>query len=842
MSAATGKNGGPTRFRFLQRDYLTIELLVVAAAILTAFASYNRQALTHRELSFSSQDNGKSYLSYQFDDRGMGGSSVASAAAGSGPGWICDLTTKYEYRYCGSGVLFDPAGAGGGVDLKGFDKVQFIFRHEGAERALRVVLKNKDSRYSALGASSNEKVNELNIPVYSGLQDVEIDFEQFAVAEWWKNSASGPSPELTEPEFSNVISVEILTAPDAEPGRHELHVEKIVFHGSTMSAEVWYGSIAFAWLVMIGAILRRHRRQASGWKSRLLESMRTTIDTIPHMVWSLDRNGKAYFNRRWEDFTGMPPDEGDARYLRRLVDPDDLRTAFAGWKCGIRSGQEFDIEFRIRTRVGSHRWVLTRAVPSRDESGRITAWYGTCTDVHDRVLAQEALRNSIRKERERSQQLKWASEHDALTRLPNRRAFEARLEDAILRAPETGSDVGLLLVDMDYFKHINDTLGHGAGDELLRAIGTSLKRAVRQDDFVARIGGDEFAVILTNLHDEADLATIGNAVAAQVQQPLTINGHIVRPGASIGGSICPKNAADAVDFLKRADAALYALKRSGRGGFRLFERYMLEEVESAAFQLARAREAISGDGIVAFYQPKVAIPGGEVAGFEALLRYTTPQGAIELPDTLAEAFNDYELAAKIGEIMQRRVAHDIRTWIDTGLAFGRVSLNAAPAEFLRNDYAERLLRVLALHEVPPSCIEIEVTEHAFVERGREYVARALCTLKSAGVTISLDDFGTGHSSLSHMRDFPVDLIKVDKSYTKLISEDHEIAALVTGVIHLARSLGMKVVAEGVETSQQFELLRSMGCHFAQGHLLGMPLESTRVRAYISGDTPRRSAA
>jgi diguanylate cyclase (GGDEF)-like protein/PAS domain S-box-containing protein len=843
MRAAMGERAQRKGFRLFRRDHLTVELLVIVAAVLTAAASYNRDTLTHRELSFAAHENGTAYLSYQFDDRDMGGTSNASADRGSGLSWICDLTTTYEYRYCGLGVLFDPAGAGGTINLSGFDRVEITLRQEGpAARSLRLVLKNKDPRYSAFGTPNDQKPNEVNVPVSSGTQTVLVDFSQFAVAEWWRNSASRPSPDLTKPEFDNVLSLELLTASGAEPGRHELRVEKIALHGSTMSAEAWYGSLALAWLLLVGSILLQRRREAARWGHRLLESMRTTVDTIPHMVWSLDGTGKAYFNRRWENYTGVALRSGGRLDLHRLIHSEDVRAAIAEWKRGIRAGTEFDIELRIRSNSGPYRWMLAHAVPSRDENGTITGWHGTCTDVHDRVLAQQALRSSIRKERRRSQQLKWTSEHDVLTRLPNRRAFEARLEDITLRASYAGAEVGLLLIDMDYFKHLNDTLGHAAGDELLRTIATRLRRSVRREDFVARIGGDEFAVIVPNLRTEADLASVGSAVAAAIQLPLNIGGHVVRPGTSIGGAICPKNRSDAEDFLKRADAALYALKRSGRGGFRLFEEYMLDEVKSAAFQLARAREAIANNCIIAFYQPKVAIRSGAVTGFEALLRYTGSEGTLQLPDTLAEAFNDYELAAKIGERMQAQVARDVRNWLDAGLPFGRVSINAAPAEFLRDDYAERLLRVLDRHDVPPSCFEVEVTEHAFVERGREYVARALDMVKSAGVTISLDDFGTGHSSLSHMRDFPVDLIKIDRSYTTLIAEDEEIAALVAGVIHLACSLGLEVVAEGVETTRQFDLLRSAGCHFAQGYLLGAPVESTRVSDYLSQDSLIKSAA
>src|SRR5690606_24742974 len=259
----------------------------------------------------------------------------------------------------------------------------------------------------------------------------------------------------------------------------------------------------------------------------------------------------------------------------------------------------------IRDRSGGYRWMLARAMPARDEGGETTGWYGTCTDVHDRVLAQDALRTSVEKERKKSKELKWASEHDALTHLPNRRAFEARLAQVARRAQEAGAEAALLLIDIDYFKHVNDTLGHAAGDALLRAIANRLRKAVRRDDFVARIGGDEFAVILPDLSEGADISSIGLAVVEAIQRPLTIGGHLVRPGASVGGAIYPRDASNFDDFLKRADAALYDLKRSGRGGFRFFQSYMLDEVTRAAQQLARAREAIAENRVVAVYQPKV---------------------------------------------------------------------------------------------------------------------------------------------------------------------------------------------------------------------------------------------
>jgi diguanylate cyclase (GGDEF)-like protein/PAS domain S-box-containing protein len=833
-----GMNERPSRgrFQFLHGDYLPLELVVVAAVILTVLAFYFRDPLTQREVSFVPADVGRTYALYQYDDANQGGQSRVTADPARPLRWVCDVSKAYEYGYCGFGIMFDPTGRLGSIDLSGFRRAQIRVHYRGSGHALRVVLKNRDLRYSKLGAPTDEQINLASVPISRGAQTVTVALDQFAVAEWWREAAARPSAELATPDMRHVIALEFLTASNSAPGPQEVRVDRIAFQGRTLSAETWYGGIALAWLLLIGSLLFYRRHEVARWRGQTLGKMRAAINTIPHMVWSLDRAGRASFNRRWEDFTGVPPQDYGTLGLRRVIHREDLSRAFAEWRAGLRSGSEFTIELRIRHRSGAFRWVLACTVPLRDETGSVGVWYGTCTDVDDRVRAQHALRASIRKERLRSRQLKWTSEHDPMTRLPNRRAFEARLQAAVRQIEDEGAAIGLFLVDMDYFKHLNDTLGHGAGDELLRVTATRLRRAVRKHDFVARIGGDEFAVIVPGIKAEADLVALGNAVVTAVQLPLEIDGQVVRPGVSIGGAICAEATPSAHDFLKWADAALYALKRSGRGGFRVFEWHMLNEVREAAYQRIRAREAIVAERIFAFYQPKFRIRDGAVTGFEALLRYWTPEGTLGLPETIAEAFNDYELAAKIGELMQHRVARDVAAWIASGVSFGRVSINASPAEFLRDDYAERLLTILAEHAVPPARIEIEVTEHALTERARDYVARALKKLKSAGVAISLDDFGTGHSSLSHLRDFPVDLIKIDQSYVALIGDEPETAALVTGVIHLAGSLSLQVVAEGVETDRQLQLLRAMGCHQAQGLLLGAPVSRDEVPGQILRET------
>jgi len=468
------------------------------------------------------------------------------------------------------------------------------------------------------------------------------------------------------------------------------------------------------------------------------------------------------------------------------------------------------------------KWWDVVLTPMFDENRSVTGMLAICRDATS--------------EREKSEQLKWASEHDALTALPNRRAFQARLQAAVLRAMITGERLGLMLIDLDHFKHVNDSLGHAAGDEVLTGVAKRLNEAVRDSDFVARVGGDEFAVILENVRSKDDVFALGQKLFAQLRLPISVSGRVLSAGASVGGAMFPEDAQSANDLFKNADTALYALKGSGRGGTMMFDRYMLEGVEKAASQLGRARNALSEKSVLPVYQPKVEVQDGRIVGFEALLRWRHPMKGLQLPETVEEAFSDYELAAKIGELMQRRVAQDVRSWMDRGLDLGRVAINAAPAEFLRDDYAERLLAMLDEQRVPPQLIEIEVTEHALMEQGPEYVARALAQLKAAGVTVALDDFGTGYSSLSHLRDYPVDLVKIDMSFVQQMSEDPEIAAIVAAVVNLARSISIDVIAEGVETPGQLDLLKVMGCRYAQGHLFSKAIEEEEVVKLLSRST------
>jgi diguanylate cyclase (GGDEF)-like protein/PAS domain S-box-containing protein len=476
------------------------------------------------------------------------------------------------------------------------------------------------------------------------------------------------------------------------------------------------------------------------------------------------------------------------------------------------------------TAKGARKWWDLSVTPMRDPEGSVV-----------RILA---ISRDVTLQRKTAERLQWASEHDALTELPNRRAFESHLQAATIRAMQGSSKVGLLLLDLDHFKHVNDTLGHAAGDHLLTVFGKRLKECIRASDFVARLGGDEFAVILEGDEQSLDLPGAGSSFLARLQDPILYDGRVMSASASIGGALFPNDASSANELFKNADIALYALKQSGRGGTRMFHQHMREQSQLVSSQLSLARSAVTRKSVEPHYQQKIELGTGRIAGFEALLRWRHPTRGIQHPETVAEAFKDYELASKIGDLMQRRVFSDVRGWLNRGLPLGFVAVNAAPAEFLRDDFAERLCARMEEHQIAPALVEIEVTEHVFLERGSDYVGRALKLLASKGVRIALDDFGTGYSSLSHLRDYPVHVVKIDKTFVEKIATDPSIRAIVSAVVNLAKSLKIEVVAEGVESEEQRQVLLTEGCHMAQGYLFGRAIEADEVPSLLAG-RPRR---
>lgn len=682
------------------------------------------------------------------------------------------------------------------------------------------------------------------------------------------------------------------------------------------------------------------RKQAEELQRTLLSRWRKTLDLIPQMVWTMAADGSdEFYNRQWIEFVGRRVGIEHGLTRLDLVHPQDRARAAAKQKESFASSDRYEAQYRIRHRSGTYRWILSRGRAELDAEGRPIRWYGTATDIHENVLAAEALQSSdainrsmieaspdcvslldldgriqfvnkatlaalqletnasllgqpwgdtfplsvrgparvalshakagrhghfsasqpsklgsiwwdvvlapvgtgsegqtgilaiardITHQKSAEERVRWAGNHDPLTQLPNRTLFQQALERHLGAAAASGGSLSVLMIDLDDFKRINDALGHDAGDALLSEFAQRLRQAVRPDDVLARLGGDEFAVLLNGVGSEEYVEDAVASIRRELKAPCLYDGKVLDIKASIGASIYPHQGTSRSELLKHADVALYAAKAAGRGVLRIFQPAMRAEAQHRLSMLSLAKDALAEQSIVPYYQPKVDLRSGKLDGFEALLRWKHPARGMQAPDTIAAAFQDVTLAAEISDRMINLVIDDLRRWSEQGVEFGHVAVNAAAAEFRTGDFAERLLKRLSVAGLPPSCIQLEVTETVFLGRGAEHVETALKTLSQAGVDIALDDFGTGYASLSHLNHFPVDVIKIDRSFIKNLEASAHDAAIVRAVINLGRSLGIKIVGEGVETSAQAAFLKKHRCHSGQGFLFGRPQPSVAI--------------
>ena len=475
--------------------------------------------------------------------------------------------------------------------------------------------------------------------------------------------------------------------------------------------------------------------------------------------------------------------------------------------------------------------------PGRSElpGQAVQHWDNQLTPLYDAqgtVTGILCVSRDITAQREAELQLRQTSETDELTGLANRRTFNRYLRQCIASHRESGKCLGLMIVDLDHFKNINDTLGHPAGDHLLRVLGRRLSRLLNGQGMVARLGGDEFAIVLTRLDASCELKEVAEAICQEEARPVTYGGQAINGGLSIGCAVFPEDAVDATGLMKAADSALFALKENGRGGVQMHDHRLQAVARERAGQRQLARRLLREGGMEACYQPRVDMRSGEVVGFEALLRIRGKDGRPAPTCGLAEAFNDYAVAVGLSSRMQAQVLADLSGWQSRGLPLKPVAINAAPVEFLRDDYASRFLTRVQRAGIDPALLEVEVTEQVLAERGRVQVIRALEQLKAAGVRVSLDDFGTGHSSLTRLHDYPIDCLKLDRSFVAALGKDRTGDAIVHAVGQLAPLLGLELVAEGVETVTQARQLLASGYRIAQGHLYWPALPADQVERLL----------
>lgn len=602
------------------------------------------------------------------------------------------------------------------------------------------------------------------------------------------------------------------------------------------------GSEGYRWLMSFGRIIRdeatgkplrivgldlditeRRTTEVALLQSQTLlrtseERLALALDSGNDGLWDWNvTTGHVWYSDRWHTMLGYAQEEVEQhiRSWERLTHPDDIQQAqvlltehFEGRSASYAS------EHRMLARCGKHTWVLARGrVVARDEYGAPLRMVGTYIDISERKAAE--------------QRIAYMARHDALTGLPNRTVFHEHLEQRLAEVRRGRGQSALLCLDLDRFKSVNDTLGHPAGDDLLRQIAARLRTTVREGDVVVRLGGDEFAIIISHLDHAHQASKLAQRVIDAVGQPLDLGGVLVTVGISIGVALAPMNGDAPEVLLKNADLALYRAKAGARNSYCFYEAGMDTAVETRMQLELEMREAVMCGGFALHYQPVLRLADHKLVGFEALMRWPHPTRGMIAPDAFIPLAEETGLIVPLGSWALHEACREAASWPEDV----RVAVNVSAVQFQQPGLEESVLSALGSSGLVPNRLVLEITESVLVQDAEEVIA-CLHRLKGLGVRIALDDFGTGYSSLSYLRRFPFDKIKIDRSFIREIT-DPDAAVIVRAVVGIATQLGATVTAEGVETAAQLEQVQSEGCTDVQGYLISRPLPAIQALEFIS---------
>ncbi|HEY5801584.1 MAG TPA: EAL domain-containing protein, partial [Burkholderiaceae bacterium] len=428
-------------------------------------------------------------------------------------------------------------------------------------------------------------------------------------------------------------------------------------------------------------------------------------------------------------------------------------------------------------------------------------------------------------------QLMHLAHFDTLTGLPNRRLFYESLANTLTQARDNGWVIGVLFIDLDRFKNINDTLGHGIGDELLREFGNRLFHCLRNRDTIGRLGGDEFTVILVLPKGHQGAVTVANKIRESLRKPFDLRGHEINVTASIGITFFPDDGGDADTLLKYADTAMYRAKDAGRDTYRFFTAAMNAQAMAKLDLEYALRRALDNDEFVLHYQPKIEIATGHIVGAEALLRWNRPDHGLVFPGDFIPLLEETGLIARVGSWVIASACKQIADWQRSGVGAVHVSVNVSAMQFFEGSLEADIVKAVAANGIDAGLLELELTETSLMSNVEDTIA-ALRNLKALGIRISIDDFGTGYSSLAYLKRFPIDTIKIDRAFIRDVTTDPDDAAIVLAIINMAHSLKLDVIAEGVETEQQLDYLRQHGCDQIQGYYFSRPVPAAMLEQII----------
>ena len=544
------------------------------------------------------------------------------------------------------------------------------------------------------------------------------------------------------------------------------------------------------------------------------ERAQVTLNSIGDAVLSTDIEGNVtYLNLVAEKMTGWSREEASGRPLAevlQIVDGETREPARNPMKLAVRQSKTVGlISDRILIRRdGSESAIEDSAAPIHDRGGKVT---GTVMVFHD-VSESRAL----------TLKMSHLAQHDFLTDLPNRMLLNDRITQAIALARRHDNQLAVLFLDLDRFKHINDSLGHAIGDQLLQSVAGRLAACVRSSDTVSRQGGDEFVILLSKVEHAKDAAYSAEKMLTVLTAPHRIAQHDLHVTVSIGIGIYPDDGQDAETLIQGADTAMYHAKESGRNNYQFFTQDMNAQAIERQSLEGGLRRAVGRQEFVLHYQPKVNLETGAITGAEALIRWHHPDRGLILPTQFVPIAEDCGLILPIGRWVLREACRQARTWLDAGLGPTPVAVNISAVEFRAKHFLESVRATLEDTCLEPRYLELELTESVLMQDA-ESTNSVLHALKAMGVQLTVDDFGTGYSSLSYLRQFPIDALKVDQSFVHDITSDPEDATIVSAVIGMGKSLKQRVIAEGVETREQLAFLQSQGCDEGQGYYFSQPV-------------------
>lgn len=569
------------------------------------------------------------------------------------------------------------------------------------------------------------------------------------------------------------------------------------------------------------AAYRTHKALAevSLWLTEEVRKTSMVVRQSPASVVITDSQGFIeYVNPKFSEATGYPPEEVIGRKPSLLKSGNSTPETYRELWDTITRGHEWRGTFQNRRKDGSLFWEQAQVSPIRDEAGMITNFVAIMEDI------------TLRKEYEA--RLEWQANYDSLTGLPNRMLVLDRMGQAIALAARNRSQVAVMLVDLDRFRAVNDTMGHDVGDAILRQVAQRLMTEQHEGDTVARVGNDEFAMVLADVEEFHAPQSVAARICASLESPFLIAGTEIFVSASIGIALYPENGTTAQELLRSATAAMPAISSEGRGGWRFFTPELDASARRRQTLETHLRHALERGEFQVHYHPLVDVETGQILAAEALLRWTNGKLGAVPPDQFIPIAEETNLIIPIGTWVIETACRDLARWIAQGLPPVRVAINVSSRQLADRALLEIIAQALSEGGFDASLIELEVTERLLLDQS-PHTRSLLGDLKNVGVRFSIDDFGTGYSSMSYLTSFPFDVLKIDRSFISRVAEQYQDRALTQAIIAMAKSLDLEIVAEGVETLEQLEFLRKNSCDLAQGYLFTQP-----VTADVFSDTLR----